>query len=338
MASAELSSKKRKRAEATAASTDDAVTKKSKSDKKEKKDKKATDAEPATEFIPLEESKAEKKERKRKEKEARKAAEAATEASTEDAADPSAMDVDPPAAAEGSKKDKKEKKSKKSKPAAADDEDKTGKKEKKEKKDKKKEKETIGDAAAVEEKSEKKSKKSKKSKDEPAAEAAEPAAAAGDEEETPAEGAKREKYIVFVGNLPYTANKESIMAHFAAYKPTTVRCLNKDGNPNVCRGIAFLEFSNGSNMRTCLDKMHHTEFDDGLSPARRINLELSAGGGGKSKFRKEKIKERNVHLDENRAKRLQKEEEGKKQRATPGGVSSQQDNNIHPSRLAMMSR
>ncbi|KAK2020538.1 hypothetical protein LX32DRAFT_606347, partial [Colletotrichum zoysiae] len=137
------------------------------------------------------------------------------------------------------------------------------------------------------------------------------------------------------GNLPYTANKESIMAHFAAYKPTTVRCLHKDGNPNVCRGIAFLEFSNGSNMRTCLDKMHHTEFDDGLSPARRINLELSAGGGGKSKFRKEKIKERNVHLDENRAKRMQKEEEYKKQRAAQGGVNSQQDS-IHPSRLAMM--
>ncbi|KAK2058504.1 RNA binding protein [Colletotrichum caudatum] len=81
--------------------------------------------------------------------------------------------------------------------------------------------------------------------------------------------------------------------------------------------------------------MHHTEFDDGLSPARRINLELSAGGGGKSKFRKEKIKERNVHLDENRAKRMQKEEEYKKQRAAQGGVNSQQDS-IHPSRLAMM--
>ncbi|KAL3301923.1 RNA binding protein [Colletotrichum asianum] len=340
MASAELS-KKRKRAD------DDAATaKKSKSDKKDKKEKKEKKAKaaasteedetaaPATdEFIALEESKKDKKERKRKEKEARKAAAAAEE--QEEAADVSAMDVDPPA--DGEKKKKKDKKSKKAKTeeeeeaaAPAAEEVKEEKKSKKEKKDKKKEAkpETNG-----EEKSKKKDKKSKKTKEEPTASA--PAPAAEEQEEEPAEGGKREKYIVFVGNLPYTANKESISAHFSAYNPSAVRCLNKDNNPNVCRGIAFLEFSNGSNMRTCLDKMHHTEFDDGLSPARRINLELSAGGGGKSKFRREKIKSRNVQLDENRVKRMQKEEEYKKQRVSEGGSNTQQDS-IHPSRLALM--
>ncbi|KAJ3954508.1 hypothetical protein N0V92_008999 [Colletotrichum tropicale] len=342
MASAELS-KKRKRAD------DDAATaKKSKSDKKDKKEKKEKKAKaastedetaPATdEFIALEESKKDKKERKRKEKEARKAAAAAEE--QEEAADVSAMDVDPPA--DGEKKKKKDKKSKKAKTeeqgeaAPAEEEVKEEKKSKKEKKDKKKEakaKEEAKPETNGEEKSKKKDKKSKKTKEEPTAPA--PAPAAEEQEEEPAEGGKREKYIVFVGNLPYTANKESIRAHFSAYNPSAVRCLNKDNNPNVCRGIAFLEFSNGSNMRTCLDKMHHTEFDDGLSPARRINLELSAGGGGKSKFRREKIKSRNVQLDENRVKRMQKEEEYKKQRVSEGGSNTQQDS-IHPSRLALM--
>ncbi|KAJ0351142.1 hypothetical protein COL154_004470 [Colletotrichum chrysophilum] len=345
MASAELS-KKRKRAD------DDAATaKKSKSEKKDKKEKKEKKAKavstedetaPATdEFIALEESKKDKKERKRKEKEARKAAAAAEE--QEEPADVSAMDVDPPA--DGEKKKKKDKKSKKAKTeeaeetaAPVEEEVKEEKKSKKEKKDKKKEakaKEETKPETNGEEKSKKKDKKSKKTKEEPTALAPAPAAEEQAAEEEPAEGGKREKYIVFVGNLPYTANKESIRAHFSAYNPSAVRCLNKDNNPNVCRGIAFLEFSNGSNMRTCLDKMHHTEFDDGLSPARRINLELSAGGGGKSKFRREKIKSRNVQLDENRVKRMQKEEEYKKQRVSEGGSNTQQDS-IHPSRLALM--
>ncbi|KAF3802240.1 putative RNA-binding protein [Colletotrichum gloeosporioides] len=365
MASAELS-KKRKRAD-----DDAAAAKKSKSDKKDKKDKKekkakaAASAEdetaPATdEFIALDESKKDKKERKRKEKEARKAAAAAEE--QEEAADVSAMDVDPPA--DGEKKKKKDKKSKKAKTEETAEEaaapvEEGVKEEKKSKKDKKKEAKTKEEAKPEtngEEKSKKKDKKSKKTKEESAPA---PTPAAEEQEEEPAEGGKREKYIVFVGNLPYTANKESIRAHFSAYNPSAVRCLNKDNDPNVCRGIAFLEFSNGSNMRTCLDKMHHTEFDDGLSPARRINLELSyalpstpppssstdpyanqglsysAGGGGKSKFRREKIKSRNVQLDENRVKRMQKEEEYKKQRVSEGGTNTQQDS-IHPSRLALM--
>ncbi|KAK2764776.1 RNA binding protein [Colletotrichum kahawae] len=241
------------------------------------------------------------------------------------------MDVDPPA--DGEKKKKKDKKSKKAKTEGEDvKEEKKSKKEKNDKKKEAKAKEETKPETNGEEKSKKKDKKSKKTKEEVAPA---PAPAAEEQEEEPAEGGKREKYIVFVGNLPYTANKESIRAHFSAYNPSAVRCLNKDNNPNVCRGIAFLEFSNGSNMRTCLDKMHHTEFDDGLSPARRINLELSAGGGGKSRFRQEKIKSRNVQLDENRVKRMQKEEEYKKQRVSEGGTNTQQDS-IHPSRLALM--
>ncbi|RBQ64731.1 hypothetical protein VDGD_02473 [Verticillium dahliae] len=82
--------------------------------------------------------------------------------------------------------------------------------------------------------------------------------------------------------------------------------------------------------------MHHTLFDDGLSPARKINVQLTAGGGGaKSDNRKEKIKARNIQLDENRAKRIHKENEAKKGNAATG--STAEESGIHPSRLAMLS-
>lgn len=181
-----------------------------------------------------------------------------------------------------------------------------------------------------------KAKKNKKNK-KAAAEGDETAAAEGAEV---VEGEKKEKknrFIVFVGNLPYTANAATIRQHFASVKPDGVRCMSKDGKENTCRGFAFIEFAQPTNMRTCLDKLHHSIFNDGLSPARKINVELSAGGGGnKSTYRKEKIKARNAELDVNRAKRIQKEAEQK--RVAAGGEPSKpsDDSGMHPSRRAML--
>jgi nucleolar protein 6 len=41
------------------------------------------------------------------------------------------------------------------------------------------------------------------------------------------------------------------------------------------KGIAFVEFHDWDTMNTALTKYHHSTFDDGLSPARKINVELS---------------------------------------------------------------
>lgn len=66
-------------------------------------------------------------------------------------------------------------------------------------------------------------------------------------------------------------------------------------------------------------------------------LELnSAGGGGKTQHRKDKIREKNQKLDENRAKRIEKEKTAK---AENGGSSAQEQQSsmedaIHPSRRA----
>ncbi|KAK2590756.1 hypothetical protein QQS21_011568 [Conoideocrella luteorostrata] len=159
-----------------------------------------------------------------------------------------------------------------------------------------------------------------------------------DENET----GKNSRYIVFVGNLPFTATAESIRAHFATLNPISVRCLKNKDDKNPCRGIAFVEFANVWTMRTCLDKFHHTMFEDGVSAERKINVELTAGGGGKTKFRQDKIREKNKKLDENRSKRIEKERtaklEGggwKKENAAAEGYGhGGGDGGIHPSRLA----
>lgn len=86
---------------------------------------------------------------------------------------------------------------------------------------------------------------------------------------------KKDRHIVFVGNLPFSATAASISAHFATLSPIAVRCLRNKDDPNPCRGIAFVEFGKVWHQRTCLDKFHHSMFDDGVSPARRINVELT---------------------------------------------------------------
>lgn len=58
---------------------------------------------------------------------------------------------------------------------------------------------------------------------------------------------------------------------------------------------------------------------------------LRAGGGGKTKFRKDKIREKNQKLDENRAKRIERERAAKEE---SGGQREEGSAGIHPSRLA----
>jgi nucleolar protein 6 len=233
--------KKRKRSEDEPASGD--VKKKAKKDKK--KDKKET-----------------RKEKKDKRKDLQDLPEEeADEEEQPQAAEPEKMDVDVTAADE-SKKEKKDKK-----------------KDKKEKKNKDKEdKKTDGDETVKKDKKDKKDKK-KKNKTEEAQEngASKPVdeeKPAEDEGEAAADG-KADRHIVFVGNLPYSATSASITAHFASLSPISVRCLTKREDPTACRGIAFVEFGKVWHMRTCLDKFHHSMFNDGISEPRKINVELT---------------------------------------------------------------
>lgn len=134
------------------------------------------------------------------------------------------------------------------------------------------------------------------------------------------------KYIVFVGNMSYDVTAEDLAKHMGDTCGETpkVRLLTKKGDPSaleklsnskkksiakgkaqdpsapVSKGCAFVEFSNAASLQKAL-RFHHTTFR-----GRQINVELTAGGGGKSERRKEKIKAKNAGLDKERQKLFEK--------------------------------
>lgn len=175
----------------------------------------------------------------------------------------------------------------------------------------------------------------------------------------------KDKFIVFVGNLPYDTTDATLQAHFQKIMPFTLRH-RTDPKTKKSKGFAFLEFENYDRMQTCLKLYHHTEFDpaehapEGAATAgrnkskgpRKINVELTVGGGGKTEGRKDKIKVKNQRLEEQRERRQEQERKEKAradrkgEKAKKPGAANQEgaqvgdpDNvGMHPSRLAMMNR
>ncbi|KAH9951026.1 hypothetical protein B0H21DRAFT_818854 [Amylocystis lapponica] len=118
-------------------------------------------------------------------------------------------------------------------------------------------------------------------------------------------------------NLKYTTAKEAIEKHFAACDPPpTIRLItpkpSSSGKPTTkSKGCAFLEFSHRNALQQGL-KLHQSELE-----GRKINVELTAGGGGKSESRTEKLKKRNRELHEQRTKQLEKKSKTSQERADP---------------------
>ncbi|KAF7867199.1 hypothetical protein EAF04_005282 [Stromatinia cepivora] len=148
---------------------------------------------------------------------------------------------------------------------------------------------------------------------------------------------KAARFIVFIGNLPFTATTASIKNHFAAVKPASVRHLTEKGNPTKSRGCAFLEFEGYDHMKTCLKQFHQSTFNDGISAPRKVNVELTAGGGGNTKDRRSKIKGKNEKLNEQRVRQAQEADNPKvsKNKAVEGAQHVlAEDSGVHPSRKA----
>nr|ADE10076.1 RRM [Tremella fuciformis] len=127
----------------------------------------------------------------------------------------------------------------------------------------------------------------------------------------------KQRFILFVGNLGFKTTRQDIQVHFkpAIDRLAAVRLLTEKPKPGhvgppKSRGIAFLELENSTELQACL-KLHHS-----ILQGRRINVELTAGGGGKGEGRKEKIKERNTRVGDQRQKRAEREAE---QAETEGG-------------------
>jgi nucleolar protein 6 len=135
------------------------------------------------------------------------------------------------------------------------------------------------------------------------------------------------RYIVFVGNLPHKPSAEllpALQAHFPT-APKSVRMPTKKGS-NAPQGFAFAEFETAPDIEKAL-RCHHTIF-----MGRKINVELTAGGGGRGEKRMEKIRTRNETLAEERRKRILEEEAEKK------GKDKKKEavDGIHPSRIKLM--
>ena len=75
-----------------------------------------------------------------------------------------------------------------------------------------------------------------------------------------------------------------------------VTAATKSESKSKSKGCAFLEFSTRHALQVAL-RLHQSELD-----GRRINVELTAGGGGKSDARLVKVKERNKHLGAQRVR------------------------------------
>ena len=133
------------------------------------------------------------------------------------------------------------------------------------------------------------------------------------------------RFIVFLGNLPHLPPAELtplLNAHFPV-PPKHIRVPTKKGS-NAPQGYAFAEFDSSSALEKAL-RCHHTALG-----ARKINVELTAGGGGKSDNRMGKIKEKNEVLEEERRKRVEEERKEKEKEGKEVKVG------IHPDRLKRM--
>ncbi|EPS36863.1 hypothetical protein H072_9584 [Dactylellina haptotyla CBS 200.50] len=169
---------------------------------------------------------------------------------------------------------------------------------------------------------------------------------------------KPERFIVFVGNLPFDTTQEALSEHFVNVKPTAIRLAtfkagegpkvrgrgrpkpaDEESGEQKCKGYGFVEFSDVGRMKTCLSLFHHSEFK-----GRKINVELTAGGGGKSEDRKEKVRAKNEKLNEERKVRFEEERKRKTEKKAEEGdgekaeEKEEENDGIHPSRRKRVRR
>ncbi|CCC69622.1 hypothetical protein NCAS_0D00410 [Naumovozyma castellii] len=153
---------------------------------------------------------------------------------------------------------------------------------------------------------------------------------------------KGNRFLIFVGGLPKDITATELQAHFKSSSPDQIRIRGD-------KGIAFLEFDADKDKTGIQRRMdvallqHRTLLND-----KRINVELTVGGGGNSQDRLEKLKNKNVKLDEERRERLHKmmQEGAEKKRteaAAPGKSTSTSSGTgatgaIHPDRAKLLQK
>lgn len=145
------------------------------------------------------------------------------------------------------------------------------------------------------------------------------------------------RFILFVGNLPYDISQQELMLHFKKANPDRIRI-------RADKGIAFLEFYNiHQDIQKKIDSAvmkHHSILKD-----RKINVELTVGGGGNSLNRLAKLKLKNEKLEVERKSRIEediklsrlKRSDAPSESALPSESTSREAGpSIHPSRAGMI--
>lgn len=109
---------------------------------------------------------------------------------------------------------------------------------------------------------------------------------------------KQNRFIVFVGSLPNDITESELQAHFKSSSPNHIR-LRRDKN------IAFLEFDVEKDSSSIQRRMDIALLQHGtLLKGKRINVQLTVGGGGNSQNRLLKLRQKNVKMEEERRGRL----------------------------------
>ncbi|XP_026190275.1 uncharacterized RNA-binding protein C365.04c [Cyclospora cayetanensis] len=105
------------------------------------------------------------------------------------------------------------------------------------------------------------------------------------------------RYVLFVGNLPLSASADEVRSFFGRKLQLFIKDVRllTDKQTKAPKGCAFVEFNNKDALQIALN------YDGRTLGERRIRVELTAGGGGKSKNRMEKIKKKNADLRKRRA-------------------------------------
>ncbi|CAN6637675.1 nucleolar protein 6 [Trichomonascus vanleenenianus] len=145
-------------------------------------------------------------------------------------------------------------------------------------------------------------------------------------EQVEAKKGKSKRYILFVGNLPYDATEEDLKEHFAAAEPNLVR-------PRKDKGFAFIEFEGNEAVRrmNVALRLHHSTFK-----YRKINVELTAGGGGNTERRRQKVRQRNEKFREELNEKLKEERKAAEKKGNDKNAGND-DDGVHPSRRKHLS-
>ncbi|CAH3183560.1 unnamed protein product [Porites evermanni] len=104
------------------------------------------------------------------------------------------------------------------------------------------------------------------------------------------EGKQDKRYILFIGNMPYTVKEEDVKWHFRCTGKGSIkdfRLMTKKTGES--KGCGFIEFNNKESYWKALN-LHHSTLD-----GRKINVEITCGGGGKGQTRKKKLEERKTN-------------------------------------------